>query len=146
MVMTQTAKDTSSYRAYHALSVTGLFPGFACPHFIHAHSYQSSNIYYIQRISSLDRVDAMDVFNDPFASRIAKLPDLINCTIMIGDPAIYAYLFGHDDIVVGTRQEVSKTINKRFSELSTHVFKSRTAASFAWLFDKLPEINNRAFT
>jgi hypothetical protein len=65
--------------------------------------------------------------------------------VQLGDPAVYAYAFSLDDAVVGSRDVVAQMIAQRFDEISSREFAACTAAHFAQLGDRLPDVNRRAF-
>jgi hypothetical protein len=133
----------SGYRPVQAVSVTGLFPGFARPHFLPEHVSKSSwNTVYVQCVSE-EEIISFEPLEEGFVGAFS-LPQT-DRTVRRGDEPTYVYAFGPEDAVVGTRSVISAAIEKRFDEIASKEFAACTAAQFARLKNRLPDVNRRAF-
>lgn len=146
-LVTKSEEQDCTYRAVRAISLTGLFPGFARLDFVPEHLAKRRagwNTLYVQRISRghIAAFEPIELSGGDGASEvlIETVPPRA-----IGDFPLYAYAFGSDSTAVGSRAQICKIIESRFDEISHYCFAARTAASFAHLVDRLPEINLRAY-
>lgn len=125
--------------------MTGTFPGFARPHFAPAnlqHQSSSANTVYVQYVLD-ERIVAFDPLEQDLACHVIPLAD--SSAVRVGDSAVYAYAFAPNDAVVGARDVVAHVIAQRFDEIVEKEFAACTAAQFARLEDRLPDLYLRAF-
>jgi hypothetical protein len=146
MAMVSSARqDTDIYRPIEAVSMTGTFPGFARPHFTPdtvRHHTSSANTTYVQRVLN-EQIMAFEVLEqNPGGSVIL----VSGPAVQVGDSAVYAYAFTPENAVIGTRDVVAKIIKARFHEIAPKAFAACTAAQFARLADRLPDVNRRALS
>lgn len=146
MAVVRAGQDRADlYRPVRAVSMTGLFPGFARPHFTPENlqsSEASANTVYVQHIQD-EQIIAFEPLEEGSTEggvAVAEAP-----AVRIGDPAVYAYAFGPSDAVVGDRGVVAQAIEDRFDEIAAKEFAACTAAQFARLVQRLPDVNRRAF-
>lgn len=137
----------SLFQPVRALSMMGLFPGFARPHFLQVNESEGGlrpNTFYVQQVHK-GRIAGFDVFHgekpaDPLVCEPVGAFDPVS----VGDPYLYAYAFSQGDAHIGTREHIMNMIASRFGEIETKVFAARAAAGFAQLFDRLAELNRKA--
>ncbi len=139
------AETADRYRPIQAVSMTGIFPGFARPHFTPENlgrSASSANTVYVQQVTN-ERIAQFEPLEQDITEHIIPIEGASG--VQPGDPAIYAYAFSLDEAVVGTRDHVANVITQRFDEISPKEFAACTAAHFAQLIDRLPAINRKLF-
>ena len=135
---------SNSYRPVHAASLTGTFPGFARPHFAPADPRTDGslqNTIYVQHV-----LDERIVTFEPLESATDELIPLSDASnVGVGDDAVYVYAFDPKNAVVGSRDAIVQAIMTRFREIEPQTFAACTAAQFARLTQRLPDLNRRAF-
>jgi hypothetical protein len=135
-----------SYRPVQAASVTGVFPSFARPHFVPENlrnGKANANTVYVQSVVN-EQIVGFEPLEDNTGSAV-PLSESTSAAVRPGDSAIYVYAFGPTDAVVGTRSVVARAIEQRFDEIAVKEFAACTAAQFAKLMSRLPDVNRRAF-
>lgn len=138
------ADRDGAFRPVRAAALTGTLPGFARPHFLPEHVGKTgSNTFYVQRVID-ERIISFEPLEEG-ASEGAFSLGSTDSFAKTGDPAVYVYAFGPEDVVVGFRERVATEIKKRFDEIAAKEFAACTAAQFARLTDRIPEVNRRAF-
>lgn len=137
----------TAYEPIRASLMTGLFPGFALPHFALRSSDILSlrpNAFYVQRLHG-GRIAAFDLLEaEELDLGVVCRPNAPSEGVQVGDAAVYAYAFAHDDIVIGAREHIVNLIRDRFEEIAPKTFAARTAARFAGLRMHIGELNRRA--
>ncbi len=126
--------------------MTGLYPGFAVPHFVQNGivAGERPNTFYVQDIRN-DRISAFDTLEAiEFEPKLICKSDISFADIQAGDAAVYVYAFSRDNIAIGAKEHIKNIIRTRFDEIASKTFSARTAASFAGLTDRLTELNRRA--
>lgn len=135
------------YRPVRALSMTGLFPGFARPHFVPEYLFKvrgSLNTLYVQHVVD-EKIVGFEPADDFAAANLLNVDAGNQAPVSVGDAAVYCYAFGPGDIITGFRGAVAAAITDRFQEIEGKEFAACTAAEFANLEDRLPLVNRRAF-
>jgi hypothetical protein len=136
------------YQPVRAVSMTGLFPGFARPHFVPSNELQGAssqtNTLYVQLVAE-EQIIAFEPLEEDVDGIVVEL-DTRDCPVVApGDAAVYVYAFGPADAVVGSRSIVAQAIEQRFDEIAPKAFAACTAAYFAQLTKLLPDLNRKAF-
>jgi hypothetical protein len=99
---------------------------------------------YLQLVSD-EQIVAFEPLEESLAGPIVPLDNRGSPAVTAGDMAVYVYAFGPADAIAGNRSVVSRAIEQRFDEIAPKVFAACTAAQFAHLKSRLPDLNRRAF-